>query len=55
MNFMYIIAGSIILILAWHLGAADSITTTIASSRGHLPDHGSDRTGSDVQQLPLYR
>lgn len=30
MNFMYIIAGSIILILAWHLGAADSITTTIS-------------------------
>jgi len=32
MNFMYIIAGSIILILAWHLGAADSITTSISSA-----------------------
>lgn len=32
MNGAYIIAGSIILVLAWHLGAADSITTTISSA-----------------------
>lgn len=32
MNGTYILAGSIILILAWHLGAADSITTTISSA-----------------------
>lgn len=32
MNGTYIIVGSIILILVWHLGAADNITTTIISA-----------------------
>ena len=55
MNVKYIIAGSIILVLVWYLGAADSITTTIESSHATFTHHCSDQTGPDLQHLPLYR